>query len=49
MATIGEKEIKTNYPVTEGLTARTEKQEGREMGLIAEEGSNVPDRFKVGL
>ena len=28
-ATIGEKEIKTNYPVEEGLTGGTQKQTGR--------------------
>jgi len=49
MASVGEKEIKTNWPVTEGLTAGTEKQTGRSMGLEAEEGSNVPMRVRVGL
>jgi len=36
MATIGEKEIITNYPVEEGLIAETTKQTGREMRLIPE-------------
>ena len=49
MATTGEKEIKTKWPVEEGLTAGTQKQEGRKINLVAEEGSKVPDRLKVGL
>ena len=50
MATSGEKEIMTRYPITEGLTARTEKQTGRQMNLLPE-GLNgvkttVPEREK---
>jgi hypothetical protein len=48
-ATIGEKELKTKYPVEEGLTAGTQKQTGRISNLIAQEGSLVPRREKVGL
>ena len=45
----GQKEIKTNWPVEEGLTAGTQKQTGRITNLVAEEGSIVPSRKKVGL
>ena len=34
--TSGEKELKTKWPVEEGLTARTEKQTGRQMNLLPE-------------
>ena len=34
--TTGEKELKTNWPVEEGLTARTQKQTGRVMNLVPE-------------
>ena len=33
MATIGEKELKTNWPIEEGLIAGTTKQTGRTMNL----------------
>ena len=33
-ATTGEKELKTKYPVTEGLTAGTTKQTGKTMNLV---------------
>ena len=46
---IGEKELKTDWPVEEGLTAETQKQTGRQTNLIAEEGSLIPRRKKVGL
>ena len=45
----GQAEIMTRYPVTSGLTAGTQKQEGRQSNLVAERGSVVPDRFKRGL
>ena len=48
-ATHNEKEVKKNWPVTEGLEAGTEKQTGRIMTLIPLEGSNVAKRFKVGI
>lgn len=35
--TAGEKEIKTDWPVDEGLTAGTQKQTGRTENLVAEE------------
>ena len=36
VSTIGEKELRTNWPNEEGLTARTEKQTGRQVNLIPE-------------
>ena len=48
-ATHNEKEVKTRYPVDEGLTAGTNKLEGRVSNLVPEEGSLVPQRSKVGL
>ena len=48
-STIGEKEIQTDWPHESGLIAGTTKQEGRQMNLVAEEGSLVPQRKKVGL
>ena len=47
--TTGEKELKRNWPHETGLTAETQKQTGRQMNLVAEEGSLVPRRKKVGL
>lgn len=35
-STIGEKELRTNWPNEKGLTARTQTQTGREMNLIPE-------------
>lgn len=43
------KYIRRNYPVEEGLTAGTTKQEGKTMNLVPEESSLIPDRLKVGL
>ena len=34
--TRGEKELRTDWPHEEGLTARTQKQEGRQSRLIAQ-------------
>ena len=42
----GEKELKTDWPVEEGLTARTQKQEGRTSNLVIQQGSVVPSRNK---
>lgn len=39
--TIGQKELKTDWPHETGLTAGTTKQEGRQSNLVAEEGSVV--------
>lgn len=43
--TAGEKELKTNWPIEEGLTARTTRQVGSRK-LHPEEGSDVPIRRK---
>jgi len=48
-ATIGEKELKTKYPVTEGTTAGTTKQTGKKMNLVPEEGSLVTSIESTGL
>jgi len=42
--TIGEKELKTDWPITEGLTARTTKQTGRVTRLVPEEKSLLNSR-----
>jgi len=34
--TIGEKELKTDWPIEEGLTAKTQTQTGRKTDLIAQ-------------
>ena len=47
--TTGEKELKTDWPHQTGLIAGTTKQAGRQSNLVAEEGSLVPAREKVGL
>ena len=46
--TTGEKELKTKWPITSGLEA-DDKHEGRQTNLVAEKGSLVPRRKKVGL
>ncbi len=48
-ATIGEKELRRDYPHEEGLIAGTTKQEGKEMNLVAEESSIVLSRNRRGL
>ena len=42
----GEKEIMTRYPVEDGLTAGTQKQEGRIKNLVPEISSLVSKRVK---
>ena len=42
----GEKEIKTDWPIEEGLEAGFEKQEGRQTNLVPEECSTVPSRYR---
>lgn len=49
MATIGQKELKTDWPVEEGLTAGTQTQTERITNLVAEEGSLLTEREKEGL
>ena len=48
-STAGEKEIKTKWPITSGLTGGTTRQHGRKSALIATKGSLIPRRNKVGL
>ena len=43
---VGEKELKTEYPVVEGTTIGTESQIGRTTNLVFEEGSKVLSRYK---
>ena len=47
--TSGEKELKRKWPITSGLIAGTTKQEGRKINLVAEKGSLIPKRLKVGI
>ena len=42
------KELKTAWPIEEGLTAETTKQTGRTMNLVPQK-SLVPKRLKVGI
>ncbi len=44
---IGTKIIAKRYPVTSGLTAGTTKTSGRQMNLVATEGSLVSREKKV--
>ena len=46
---IGQKELKTAYPITSGLIAGTTSQTGRTENLIPVEGSTVPKRDRVGI
>ena len=53
MATSGEKELKTKWPIEKGLTARTQSQTGDTMNLVAE-GLNgvkttIPEREREGI
>jgi hypothetical protein len=48
-ASHNEKEVKTRYPVEEGLEGGTNKQTGRTTNLVPEEKSLIPERKKVGL
>lgn len=48
-ATFRDKEVKTKYPVEEGLTFGTQSQIGRQPNLIPEEGSTIREDFKEGL
>ena len=43
------KELKTDWPIEEGLTGGTQKQTGRTMNLLAQTGSNVPSKRRIGL
>ena len=46
--TTGEKELKRDWPIISGLGA-DDKHEGRQVNLVAEQGSLIPRRKKVGL
>ena len=46
---LAQKEIKTDYPITEGLTAGTTKQTGKVMNLVPKTRDMVPKRLRVGL
>jgi len=48
-STSTQKEVRTNWPNTSGLTARTTKQTGRTMNLIPEKGSLTRRREKAGF
>jgi hypothetical protein len=48
-ASSGEKELKTNYPVEDGLIAGTTKQTGHKESLEAQEKSLVLKKEKVGV
>jgi hypothetical protein len=43
----GEKELKTKWPVEEGLTAETTKQTGKQMNLVATKGTLIPRRKRI--
>ena len=45
----GTRFIKTDWPIESGLTAGTEKQEGRQSNLVAEEQDLIPKKDRVGL
>lgn len=47
MPEVGQKELRTDWPNEEGLTARTQKQTGRNTKLSFIEGSKVLSRNKV--
>ena len=44
--TRGEKELRTDWPVDEGLTARTQSQTGRQSRLIAQDTTKVLSKDK---
>ena len=46
---IGTRFISNKYPVTSGLEAGTEKQEGRQINLTPQESSTILDNEKEGI
>jgi len=46
---IGSRIIRTEYPNEEGLTAGTQKQEGRQSNLIPEESSVILKEEREGI
>ena len=47
--TAGEEELKTKYPITEGIIGGTTSQTGRIMNLVAEDDVLILKRNQVGL
>lgn len=45
----GSRFLKTKWPIAEGLTAGTTKQEGNQENLIAEEADLVPQEERKGV
>jgi hypothetical protein len=46
---VGQKELKTSWPIATGLTAGTTSQTGRTENLLPEEGSNVSKKDREGI
>lgn len=46
-AEVGQKEIRTDWPVEEGVIVETTSQIGRTINLVFQEGSNVLSRNKA--
>jgi len=46
---VGTRAISKNYPVETGLTPETTRTEGRQVNLVPEDGSIVPDKEKKTL
>ena len=47
--TLKEKELKTKWPITDGLIGGTTKQTGHIENLVPEEGTQVPTRYRKGI
>jgi hypothetical protein len=47
--TIKQAQLKTKYPITDGIVAETTTQQGHKMQLEAEEGTFVPKRETAGI
>jgi len=46
---VGQKELKTTWPIATGLVAGTTSQIGRTENLQSEQGSNVSKKDRVGI
>lgn len=46
--TAGEKELKTDWPIEDGIIAETTKQTGHVMNLVPED-TIVPSRYRAGI
>lgn len=42
-------DVSKKYPTTKGLTAKTNTQTGRQMNMIPEKGTLIPERKRVGI